>query len=68
MAIDKSVAMALGVAALGGAVKIYAKNSVTVPSDQKSNYDSVANYALYAGLGLAALFYFTAGQSGWKEF
>jgi len=68
MALDNNVKMALGLAAIGGAVVLYSKNSVTVPSDKKSGYMSVGNYALYAGLGLATLFYLTSGTSGWKEF
>ena len=59
MGIDKNVGMALGLAAIGGAIKYYGKNSVSVSSDKKPQYDNVGNYTLYAGLGLAALFYLT---------
>jgi hypothetical protein len=68
MALDKTTKMALGLALLGGAIKIYSKNSVTVPSDKKAGYDMVGNFALYSGLSLAALFFFTSGTSGYNEF
>jgi hypothetical protein len=59
MTLDNSTKMALGLAAAGLAFKIYAKNSVSVSSDKKPQYDSLSNFALYSGLGLAVLFYYT---------
>lgn len=68
MALDKTTKMAIGLALLGGAIKVYSKNSVTIPSDKKSGYDMVGNFALYGGLSLAALFFLTSGTSGYNEF
>lgn len=59
MGLDKNVGMALGLAAVGGAVKLYAANSKTLAVDKKAQYTNVGNYAMYAGLGLAVIFMLT---------
>ena len=59
MALDKIVGMALGLAAVGGAMKLYSSKSTTLSADKKAQYDNLGNYTLYAGLGLALLFMVT---------
>jgi hypothetical protein len=56
---DKNVGMALGLAAVGEAVKLYSANSKTLTADKKTQYTNVGNYTLYAGLGLAVIFMLT---------
>jgi hypothetical protein len=68
MALDKTTKLALGLAALGGAIKIYTMNSTTLASDKKPQYETIGNFALYSGIGLASLFFLTSGTSGYKEF
>ena len=57
MTIDNTTKMALGLAAIGGAVKLYGKNSTTLSADKKAQYETLGNYTLYSGLGLVVLFY-----------
>ena len=57
MALDNSTKMALGLAAIGGVVKMYGQHSTTLTADKKAQYDTLGNYTLYSGLGLVVLFY-----------
>jgi hypothetical protein len=57
MTIDNSTKMALGLAAVGGAIKLYGQHSTTLSADKKTQYNTIGDYTLYSGLALVVLFY-----------
>lgn len=57
MALDNTTKMALGLAAVGGVIKLYGQHSTTLTADKKTQYDTIGNYTLYSGIGLVVLFY-----------
>jgi hypothetical protein len=56
--IDNSTKMALSLALVGAGLKYYAAHSTTLAADKKPQTNTIGDYALYSGLGLAVLFHF----------